>query len=95
MLETVWCAVSRRTRSGQSLGQEEAISRETALKAVTLWAAWQYGEEKEKGSIAPGKRADLVILEKNPLEVPEEELRSIRILETLKDGETVWKREKG
>jgi len=92
MLETVWCAVNRLTRSGVLLGPEERIPVWEALKAVTRNAAFQYGEEADKGTLAPGKLADLTILEENPLTVPPERIRDIRVLETLKAGETVYRR---
>lgn len=90
MLETVWCAVNRVTQEGVRMGEEE-IGVYDALKAVTINGAYQYFEEKEKGSIAAGKRADLMILDRNPLTADPEEIRDIRVLETMKDGETVWK----
>lgn len=90
MLETVWCAVNRVTQKGIRMGKEE-ISVYNALKAVTIHGAYQYFEEKEKGSIAEGKRADLIILDRNPLTADHEDIKNIRVLETIKDGETVWK----
>lgn len=93
MMETVWCAVNRVTREGVCLGPEERISVKDALRAVTVHAARQCFEEGEKGSLEPGKRADLVILDRNPLEVPPMELNRIRVLETVKDGETVYRRD--
>ncbi len=89
MLETVWCSVKRQTREGKIL-DAEAIPVLEALKAVTANAAWQYFEEDTKGTIAPGKVADFVILEKNPLTVPVDEIRTIRILETIKGGKTIY-----
>lgn len=93
MMETVWCAVNRVTREGVCLGPEERISVKDALRAVTVHAARQCFEEGEKGSLEPGKRADLVILDRNPLKVPPMELNRIRVLETVKDGETVYRRD--
>lgn len=93
MLETIWCAVNRKTRSGRILGAEYALTPYEALEAVTKSAAYAYFEEEEKGTLAPGKKADLVILEQNPLECSPEELRSIRVMETIKDGKTVFRRE--
>lgn len=92
MLETVWCAVNRVTKNGVLLGGDERIRPYDALRAVTINAAYQYFEEHEKGSIAPGKRADLVILDQNPLTVPPESIRRIRVLATIKDGKPVYSR---
>ena len=66
------------------------ITVSLALKAVTINAAYQYFEENEKGSLRAGKRADLVILSANPLTVAPDDLRSIEVLETIKDGETLF-----
>ena len=63
-----------------------------ALHAVTLGAAYQYFEEDEKGSITPGKRADLVILDANPLLVDPDTLKDITILETISRGRSVYRR---
>ncbi len=93
MMETVWCAVNRRTRNGVLLGAEERISTLEALKAVTIHSAYQYFEENEKGSLAPGKRADLVILDANPLTTAPESLRQIKVLATIKDGTVIYRKE--
>lgn len=92
MIETVWCAVNRLTKSGVLLGPSERIPTLAALKAVTLYAAYQYFEEKEKGSIREGKRADFVILDQDPLRVELPKLREIQVLQTVKDGKTVYRR---
>lgn len=94
MLETIWCAVNRETKSGVVLGSEERISVEEALKAVTINAAIQYGEEKTKGTLTAGKLADFIILDQNPLTVPTEKLRSIKVLETYKNGFCIYHNEK-
>lgn len=91
MLETIWSAVCRRTKSGVDL-KEEKISVLEALKAVTVNGAFQYFEEDKKGTISPGKKADFVILDRNPLEVPLEELRKIVVLQTIKDGKCIFRR---
>ncbi len=83
MLETIWCAVNRTTKNGVLLGKEEQISVYEALKAVTIWATYSYFEEEEKGSIREGKKADFVLLDKNPLKVPKEEIRNIKVIEVI------------
>ena len=90
MLETVWCAVERRMKDGSVLGPEERVDIWTAMKAVTANAAYQYFEEERKGTLAPGKRADLVVLDRDPTKTPGEALRTIRVLETWKDGARVF-----
>ena len=84
-------AVNRKTAKGRVLGAEQTITVMEALKAVTVNGAYQIFEEDRKGSIAAGKAADLVILEKNPLTVPKDELREIRVLETIKSGDTIFR----
>ena len=93
LLQVMWATVNRVTRSGKVLGPEERLTPEEALKAVTLWGAWQHFEEDDKGSITPGKRADLVILSDNPLTIEPMRINEIAVMETIKDGETVWQRE--
>ncbi len=92
MLQTVWCAVNRKTKSGVTLGENERVSVWEALKAVTVNAAYQYGEEYKKGTITPSKCADLIILDKNPLTVPKDEIKDIKVLMTIKDGKCVYKK---
>lgn len=92
MLETVQCAVTRETKNGVILGSDERISVYEALKAVTINAAYQYGEEKTKGSIAIGKKADFIIMDANPLEIKPENIKKISILETYKSGTCIYKK---
>jgi len=87
MLET---AMTRRTRTGVVLGASERVSAEAALRALTIEAAWQIREESSKGSLATGKRADLVILDANPTETAPERLNDIAVVATLKDGVCVY-----
>ena len=91
MLHTVWTAVNRMTRSGAEIGPEQCIGVYDALKGITINAAYAYFEEDSKGSIKEGKRADLVILDKNPLKVDKMAIRDINVLETIKDGVTIYK----
>lgn len=84
--------VTRRSRSGDIIGPIHKVPVATALKAMTLWAAWQHFEEDSKGSIEVGKIADFVLLSDNPLEVPEAQLASLHVLETIKDGVSIYQR---
>jgi hypothetical protein len=84
--------VTRRSRSGDILGPEHRVPVATALKALTLWPAWQHFEEDTKGSLEPGKLADFVILSANPLEVPEDAIDGIVIEQTIKEDRVIYRR---
>ena len=84
--------VNRTTRTGEVLGPEHRVSPLVALKAMTLWSAYQHFEEHQKGSIEVGKRADFVILSDSPLTVPRPRIAEIRVTETIKDGVTLYTR---
>ncbi|MGD8559439.1 MAG: amidohydrolase family protein [Gammaproteobacteria bacterium] len=83
--------VTRTTRSGAVLGPEHRVPVNTALKAMTLWPAWQHFEEKTKGSIEVGKLADFAILSDNPLTIAREKLAEIKVLETIKEDRSIYK----
>ena len=85
-----WSAVNRVTRSGQVLGPDQRISPETALRALTIWPAWQHFDEQLKGSIAPGKYADLVILDADPTRIDPMKIKDVRVLTTLKEGRVIF-----
>jgi predicted amidohydrolase YtcJ len=82
--------VNRTTRSGQVLGPEQRVSVMDALKSITINAAYQYFEEKTKGSLEPGKLADFVILDKNPLKVEPLTIKDIQVVETVKEGQSIY-----
>ncbi len=85
--------VTRRTRSGDILGPSQRVDAATALKAMTLWPAWQHFEEDRKGSIEVGKLADFVVLSDDPLAVDPETLDQLQVVETIKKGETIFRRD--
>lgn len=91
ILGLVDAAVNRRTASGRVIGPAERISPYDALRAVTVMAAYQIKEEKSKGSLEPGKLADLVIIERNPLKVEPGSIGTIRVVETIKEGQPVYR----
>ena len=82
-------AVTRLSRSGEPIASGEAISCETALRAVTLDAAWQLFAEDRVGSIEVGKRADFCVVDRNPLEVPPQELDRLAVAETWIGGRRI------
>jgi len=82
--------VNRPLRSGGTLGADQRITPYEALQAITIDAAFQYREEDSKGSIKVGKRADLVILSADPTKVAPEAIKDIKVLETIKDGRTIF-----
>ena len=94
-LFTMHTAVNRISRSGQTIGADERVTPMQALEAITIDGARIYGEEAKKGSIEVGKAADFAVLSANPLTVPPATIETIRVEETIKDGQTVWKRASG
>jgi predicted amidohydrolase YtcJ len=83
--------ITRVTRSGEVLGPEQRVTPYEGLKAITIWPAFQHFEEKVKGSIEVGKQADFVILSANPLTVDPLTIADIKVLETINDGQTVFR----
>jgi hypothetical protein len=82
--------VTRRTRSGDILGPAHRVDVITALKAMTLWPAWQHFEEDDKGSIEVGKLADFVILSEDPTAVDPETLDQLEVRVTIKEDGVVY-----
>lgn len=94
MIQTLWSATTRRTRSDAVLGVQQRIGVVEALAAITIDAARQQGEADIKGSIVAGKQADFVILSADPIKTDPERLRSLRVLETISRGLTVYRAER-
>ena len=90
-LFSVWSAVNRKTFSGKTLGEEQRIDAYKALQGFTVNAAYQYKEETSKGLLAKGMLADLVELDRNPLKVDTDEIKNIRVVQTIKHGKQLYK----
>jgi predicted amidohydrolase YtcJ len=92
----IYAAVSRQDQEGWPAGgwrPEERMTREEALACFTIDAARAVGMEDEVGSLAVGKRADFVIVDRDPLTEPTEDLWKTRVLRTVIDGQTVYEAE--
>ena len=81
--------------SNDSFGKEQAISLEQAIRMFTVNSAKHMGKTDTLGSIEPGKLADLVVIDRDPYEIPVTELHQVRVMQTLINGETVYLREAG
>jgi predicted amidohydrolase YtcJ len=90
LMRVVWTAVERTSRSGKVIGESERLTPYEALKAITIWSAYQHFEEDNKGTLEKGKLADLVILDKNPLKVAPDTIKDIQVMETIKEGESIY-----
>ena len=90
LMQVMSVTVNRVSRSGKVMGPDERLTPMEALKTITLWGAYQHFEEKYKGSLEVGKLADLVILDRNPLTVDPLTIRDIKVVETIKEGKTVF-----
>jgi len=86
----IYAAVTRRDESGQQLLPREAISAGAALEMYTKNAAHASFEEKTKGSLAPGKLADIIVLSDDPTKTPPERIKDIKVEMTIIGGEVVW-----
>ena len=93
LMQVVWATVNRTSRSGTVIGPDERVTPYEAMKMVTLWGAEQLGEQATKGSIMEGKLADLVVLSDNPITMDPAKINQVQVLETIKEGKTVWVRD--
>lgn len=90
LMMILWTTVNRVSRSGEIIGPEERLTPYEAMKSITIWGAFQHFEEDKKGSLKEGKLADLVILDQNPLKIDPMLLKDIQVLETIKEGKTIY-----
>ncbi len=89
----LWASMARSTRSGYVLAPDQRIDAYRGLQALTINPAWAYREETRRGSIATGKLADFVILSRDPVTTPLAQIRDIKVIETIKEGKTIYKRD--
>jgi predicted amidohydrolase YtcJ len=87
----LWTSVVRTSRSGWQVGPEQRLTPWEGLKALTIDAAYQYGEDATKGSLEIGKLADLVVLDRNPTTVPPDTIKDIKVVETFKEGQSIFR----
>jgi len=87
----LWSAVNRISRKDAKIGPDQRVTPLEGLKAMTINVAYQYGEQDSKGSLEPGKLADLVILNKNPLKVERMAIKDIKVVDTIKEGRTIYR----
>jgi predicted amidohydrolase YtcJ len=95
-LEGIYAAVTRRTIDDKNPGgwvPEQKIAVEEALRAYTVDAAYASFEEQVKGTLAPGRLADIVMLDRNIFEIPPEHIHDVRIAMTVVGGRTVYRRD--
>jgi predicted amidohydrolase YtcJ len=93
LMRVIWTATNRVSRSGEIIGKNERLTPYEALKCITEWSAYQHFEENRKGTLEVGKLADLVILDKNPLTSELNDIKDILVMETIKEGITVYKKQ--
>ncbi|HEX6939639.1 MAG TPA: amidohydrolase [Longimicrobiales bacterium] len=90
-LASFYAAVARKTREGEVFTPEQRLTREEALRSYTLANAYAAFEEDIKGSITPGKLADIVVLSKDIMTVPEDEIPTARVVMTVVGGEVRYR----
>lgn len=92
-MNTLYAAVARKDLKGFPQGgfmKQESLSRKETIWGMTAWAAYAAFEEEEKGSLAPGKYADFIVLDKDPMKCSEDEIPSIKVLQTWSAGRKVY-----
>lgn len=87
----LWTSMARVSPTGIVSGPDERIDAYAALQALTTGPAWQIFEEGRKGRIKAGLLADFVILDRNPLTTPVDDIKGIKVRETIKEGRSVWR----
>jgi predicted amidohydrolase YtcJ len=91
-IESFYATVSRRLKDGSVFFPEQRMSREEALKSYTLNGAYAAFEEDIKGTLTPGKLADITVLSKDIMTIPEDEILSTEVMYTIVGGEIMYNR---
>ena len=86
-------AMARESRTGEVIGPDQRVDAYTALQGLTTGPAWQIFEEDRKGMIKTGLLADFVILSSDPVKTEVSGIREIEVLETIKEGRTIYKKD--
>ena len=92
-LSLLHTSVNRKTRDGKIVGKSNKISVEQGLKSLTINAAWQIKMENKIGSIKPGKYADFVIIDQNPMMVDPDKIKDIHVLQTIVNGNIIYNKD--
>ena len=80
---SIWCVVARKTRNGRSICPEEGLD---VLEAIRLYTTYAGFEEASKGSLEPGKLADLIVISEDPFEIPVDALKDVQVATTVVGG---------
>ena len=86
----MWITLTRETKQGDQINPQDKLTREEAVRFYTCNNAWLYSEDKVKGSLEPGKLADLIMVDTDILKCPVDEIRNTKVLLTVVDGKVVW-----
>jgi predicted amidohydrolase YtcJ len=86
----IWITLTRQTKGGGQINPQEKLTREQAIRLYTYNNAWLHNEDKEKGSLEPGKLADLVMLDTDIMKCPLDEIPKAKVLFTMVGGKVVW-----
>jgi predicted amidohydrolase YtcJ len=90
----LWASVARQTSAGQTpFGEAESVDSRTALRSYTAWGARQMFLEDKIGTLEPGKRADIAVWDRNIYDIPTAQIKDMKCLMTLLDGEVVYRAE--
>ncbi len=89
-LDSIAAAVSRRSRDGKAVGPEQSVTIDQALRMFGPAAAAAEGFDRERGTLTPGKVADFVVLDRDPLRLEPDAIAGIQVLQTVIGGENVW-----